>query len=102
MIVRTTRKGFIINRFSRFSYREIHHLYYGYVFILMGCVVGEYVGVFLIGVGLWIAIDDVYQHYVQVENPRYISPLGRMFLPIYKTEWWRKLVRRVSFLRDSK
>lgn len=51
-----------------------------------------YLGILIILIGLWIAIDDIYQHLRQRKEPSYTSPLHRWYIKnLYHYKWVRAI-----------
>ena len=71
---------------------EAHHGFWGLLIMLAG-----FAGIFyavpvwlvltIIALGMWVFLDDVYQHIRQRTNPKYLSPLHNLFYEAVR--WFR-------------
>jgi len=68
--------------------KGIHHLYIGIAFIIYGYVASNILAYLF---GVWLFLDDLYQHRRQVREPKYHSPIHRLYSPFYNISWIRWL-----------
>ena len=75
----------------RFKVWQLHHLYAGILAVWLGNWIGGGWGGLLLCLGLWAILDDLYQHWMQVEDRAYQSPMHRAFCwawaKVFGT-WW--------------
>jgi hypothetical protein len=85
----------------RLRWLETHHLYYGLILMLLSPL-SPYMAVILV-VGLYLSLDDLYQHHRQVKeySPCYHSPVHRFiydYLKLYDRAWYRALNKFADWL----
>jgi len=72
-------------------YKGWHHFYIGLVLLLVGfyCLFRtvEWVAISISLLGLYIALDDFYQHWRQNYEIDYRSPLHRLYVSMNKPDW---------------
>jgi len=79
----------------RCNYAETHHGYYGLVCIGLAYYFSSWP---LYGVGAVLFLDDLYQHYMQVDEPNYHSPIHQIYGKyLYKIP----VVRKLNILLDD-
>jgi vacuolar-type H+-ATPase subunit I/STV1 len=72
--------------------REMHHGYAGWLVALLGRLLGGWVGFVLFALGVVAWADDTYQHWRQLHEPDYRSPLHRGYGWLYaRLAWMRAL-----------
>ena len=61
----------------RLKWAETHHGYYGIALMVWsaGWLLPGIFGAIVFLIGLYLFLDDVYQHHRQVEDPKYHSPV---------------------------
>lgn len=73
--------------------KGIHHLYFGVILMALGYFLSSEwsysLVIYLLGV--WLFLDDLYQHRRQVKEPSYHSPIHRFYGLFYHIKWIRKL-----------
>lgn len=87
------------SRKYKFSWKELHHMWYGLVMLFLG-----FVGIFelwpmwvvysLLGFGLWNVLDDAYQHIMQrieFELKGYYTVRSFLHFIFYPKLWKNKL-----------
>ena len=85
----------------RFKIWQIHHIYLGILAVWLGYEIGGGWGGTLLCLGLWAIIDDLYQHWMQVEDREYQSPMHRAFrwtlLKLFGDPYigWREMFKRI-------
>lgn len=97
-------KWIIDKDYFRFNLAEIHHAYYGVVIMLVSAFLDDAWRLVLFCVGFVVFADDVYQHVCQgrkLFGQSYMSPLARLFLPLYRTKLWKRLVSKFRFLENK-
>lgn len=74
----------------RLNWFELHHGYYGIALVLIALVMafmseiwGFYSEAYVFAVGVYLLIDDIYQHHRQVDEPSYHSPVHNAFRFLY-------------------
>ena len=87
----------------RINWYESHHLYWGILAslgVIPMCMSTNrtivFLGVYLFALGVYVAIDDIYQHHRQVLDPGYHSPVHNWYGRIYKYKLVRYLNDKVS------
>ena len=76
----------------KIKWNEAHHLYWG---VAMAIIFGWLEMPILCAIGVLIALDDLYQHYKQVEFPNYHSPIHQWYVRhLYKYRFvqWLNLI----------
>ena len=80
----------------------IHHLYLGLIFVLIAFLIlatgHNIIAVILFIFGLIAVIDDFYQHLRQNYDPKYHSPLHRLYGHIYSRS---KIIRKLNKWTDK-
>jgi len=76
--------------------RGFHHFYLGLFFAILSFFfiwtkVSDWFDYVLFGTGSWLMIDDFYQHMRQRKQPKYKSPLHRLYGFFYKISFIKKL-----------
>jgi hypothetical protein len=72
----------------------VHHAYLGLFLMLLGflCIWVFYPLSILAIIGIFVFIDDFYQHLRQRKQPDYASPLHRLFVErLWKYAWVRTI-----------
>lgn len=68
----------------RFNWEEIHHLYFGYLAVVVAAIHWmwwpKWVSALVLVLGAVTFADDVYEHHRQAKEPDYQSPLHRLFV----------------------
>ena len=64
----------------RITWLQPHHLYAGILLMALAFWIGGNLGGMIFLIGLYLAIDDLYQHWRQVKQPDYQSPIHRLFV----------------------
>lgn len=83
--------------------KGVHHAHLGILLLIAGFYIlfyYLYIGLVIAGLGLWLFIDDVYQHAVHHYNPAYRSPVNRLGAWVWKRckvyrdiqKWFDKLL----------
>jgi hypothetical protein len=80
---------------SPFHLREFHHAYLGALLVLVGAVVGGWVGLVLQILGVVLTVDDLVQHMVQTFGDEdYKSPLHQLYATyLWPRRWVQRLTR---------
>ncbi len=66
----------------RFNWKEKHHLYWGVVVWIVANVLDRFGVPFMLAfkiVGVLLVVDDMWQHWRQVKDPNYRSPVWRLW-----------------------
>ena len=84
----------------RWEPRQAHHMYWGAILVILGIVspicmdIPPICVVLLCVIGVALVLDDIYQHWRQVKEPEYHSPVHRLYVKylrgglIIKLEKW--------------
>jgi hypothetical protein len=74
----------------RLNWIELHHGYYGLFLMLLAYLMEAksdlwniYSILYVFIIGVYLLIDDIYQHHKQVDNPSYHSPVHNAFRFLY-------------------
>jgi hypothetical protein len=68
----------------RLNWFELHHGYYGVILMAIPLFFElQYMAIPLFLVGLYLLIDDIYQHHRQVNETHYHSPVHNAFRFLY-------------------
>jgi len=94
----------------RLNWLQTHHLYWGLILMALAgyWALSDSLQVFgvayaLFALGLYVALDDIFQHHKQVTefNPCYHSPVHRFiydYLKLYDRAWFRALNKFADWL----
>jgi hypothetical protein len=101
----------------RFAWNHAHHLYWGildaliaYTGIVSAIALGGPIGAILLVIqvlhlmiGLYVTMDDIYQHRKQVFDMNYTSPVHKWYgKALYgKDSWMGRLVTRLNLMMDG-
>ena len=72
----------------RFNWRESHHLYWGALVVVAGVLMQRYqlppsdLGILVALIGAYLMADDLYQHWRQIKQPEYRSPVWKLWARI--------------------
>jgi len=74
----------------------VHHAYLGLFLMLIGflAIWVFYPSAILIIIGIFVFLDDAYQHLRQRSNPEYASPLHRLFVAHFWKYIWVQAITR--------
>ena len=73
----------------RINWREKHHLYWGALILVAGVLMyrlglaPSWAGCLVALTGLYLMADDLYQHWRQVDDPDYHSPVWRLWARLH-------------------
>ena len=88
-----------------FNWKEVHHLYYGIVLLIVGAVLWHLLSGWWLLVtapcfvfGVWFSGDDLYQHVRQIKQPEYASSLHRWFV---RELYPNPIIRKINVWLDK-